>query len=148
MAGIQILSARIGRVTGHGLSTNMHGSLALPDWSPAYITTMVAVFGTTISPYLFFWQASQAVEELRANPRAKALKHAPRDARARLTRIEIETCIGMGVSNLVAYFIMLTTAVTLNLYGVRDIQSASLSCPRWPVWRWCSPLSIRSRCCT
>ena len=103
----------------------LHGSLALPDWSPAYITTMVAVFGTTISPYLFFWQASQEVEELRANPQAKALKHAPRDARAGFLRIKIDTYIGMGFSNLVAFFIMLTTAVTLNLHGVRDIQSSA-----------------------
>ena len=103
----------------------LHGILALPDWSPAYITTLVAVFGTTISPYLFFWQASQEVEELRANPQAKALKHAPRDARAGFTRIKIDTYIGMGFSNLVAFFIMLTTAVTLNLHGVRDIQSSA-----------------------
>lgn len=97
---------------------------ALP-WKPEYITTMVAVFGTTISPYLFFWQASQEVEELNAKPGAKALRTTPRLARADFLRIKIDTYIGMGFSNLVAFFIMLTTAVTLNAHGVTDIQTAS-----------------------
>ena len=94
-------------------------------WKPEYITTMVAVFGTTISPYLFFWQASQEVEELNAKLGAKALKATPELARADFTRIKVDTYIGMGFSNLVAFFIMLTTAVTLNVHGITDIQSAS-----------------------
>jgi NRAMP (natural resistance-associated macrophage protein)-like metal ion transporter len=94
-------------------------------WKPEYITTIVAVFGTTISPYLFFWQASQEVEDLRADPRAHALKHAPKEARAGFTRIKVDTYIGMGFSNLVAFFIMLTTAVTLNTHGITDIQSSA-----------------------
>jgi NRAMP (natural resistance-associated macrophage protein)-like metal ion transporter len=97
---------------------------ALP-WKPAYITTIVAVFGTTISPYLFFWQASQEVEELRANPNAHPLKHAPKETRAGFTRIKVDTYIGMGFSNLVAFFIMLTTAVTLNTHGITEIQSSA-----------------------
>lgn len=94
-------------------------------WKPEYITTIVAVFGTTISPYLFFWQASQEVEDLRADPKAHALIHAPKEARAGFRRIKVDTYIGMGFSNLVAFFIMLTTAVTLNTHGITDIQSSA-----------------------
>ncbi len=94
-------------------------------WRAEYITTVVAVFGTTISPYLFFWQASQEVEELLADPRAKSLVDAPQQAWANLRRIKIDTYVGMGFSNLVAFFIILTTAVTLNLHGVTDIQTSA-----------------------
>ncbi|MBC7405493.1 MAG: divalent metal cation transporter [Cytophaga sp.] len=95
------------------------------SWTPAFITTVVAVFGTTISPYLFFWQASQEVEEQLADPHAKSLIEAPQYADANLRRIKIDTYIGMGFSNLVAFFIILTTAVTLNLHGVTDIQTSA-----------------------
>lgn len=95
------------------------------SWKPEYITTVVAVFGTTISPYLFFWQASQEVEEQLADPDALPLISAPHQAEANLRRIKIDTYIGMGFSNLVAFFIMLTTAVTLNLHGVTDIQTSA-----------------------
>ncbi|MDL2357249.1 MAG: divalent metal cation transporter [Pseudomonadota bacterium] len=101
--------------------------LVLPrlPWTAAFVTTLVAVFGTTISPYLFFWQASQEVEELRADANARALKRAPREARAGFTRIGLDTTIGMGFSNLVAFFIMLTTAVTLHLHGITEIASSA-----------------------
>jgi Mn2+/Fe2+ NRAMP family transporter len=95
------------------------------SWQPAYITTVVAVFGTTISPYLFFWQASQEVEEQRGNPQAKALKIAPEQANANFRRIKVDTYIGMGFSNLVAFFIILTTAVTLNMHGITGIQTSA-----------------------
>ncbi|RFP15971.1 MULTISPECIES: NRAMP family divalent metal transporter [unclassified Duganella] len=95
------------------------------EWSPAYITTMVAVFGTTISPYLFFWQASQEVEELQACPQSQALREAPEQARAHFQRIKVDTVIGMGFSNLVAFFIMLTTAVTLHLHGIAAIDTSA-----------------------
>jgi NRAMP (natural resistance-associated macrophage protein)-like metal ion transporter len=95
------------------------------SWKPEYITTVVAVFGTTISPYLFFWQASQEVEELRADPHAHPLITAPQQAAAHLRRIKIDTYVGMGFSNLVAFFIILTTAVTLNLHGITDIQTSA-----------------------
>ncbi|MBV6323151.1 NRAMP family divalent metal transporter [Duganella violaceipulchra] len=95
------------------------------EWSPAYITTMVAVFGTTISPYLFFWQASQEVEELQACPQSQALLEAPAQARANFQRIKVDTVIGMGFSNLVAFFIMLTTAVTLHLHGIAAIDTSA-----------------------
>jgi NRAMP (natural resistance-associated macrophage protein)-like metal ion transporter len=94
-------------------------------WKPEFITTIVAVFGTTISPYLFFWQASQEVEELRADAAAHALKHAPKEARAGYTRIKLDTYIGMGFSNLVAFFIMLTTAVTLHMHGITEIETSA-----------------------
>jgi len=83
------------------------------------------VFGTTISPYLFFWQASQEVEEQLATPGALPLIQAPEQAKANLRRIKIDTYIGMGFSNLVAFFIILTAAVTLNLHGLHDIQTSA-----------------------
>lgn len=95
------------------------------SWKPEYITTVVAVFGTTISPYLFFWQASQEVEDLHADPHARPLVNAPQQAKANFRRIKIDTYVGMGFSNLVAFFIILTTAVTLNLHGVTDIQTSA-----------------------
>ena len=90
-----------------------------------YIATVVAVFGTTISPYLFFWQASQEVEDQRATPGNEPLKDAPEQARSHLNRIKVDTYIGMIFSNLIAFCIMLTTAVTLHAAGVADIQSAA-----------------------
>jgi NRAMP (natural resistance-associated macrophage protein)-like metal ion transporter len=90
-----------------------------------YVTTVVAVFGTTISPYLFFWQASQEVEEQRGNAAAKPIRYAPEQAVANFRRIKIDTVIGMAFSNIVAFFIVLTTAVTLNQHGVTDIQTTA-----------------------
>ncbi len=95
------------------------------SWKPAYITTVVAVFGTTISPYLFFWQASQEVEEQQANRQAKALKHAPEQANTNFRRIRIDTFIGMAVSNIVAFAIILTTTVTLHMHGVTEIHTSA-----------------------
>jgi NRAMP (natural resistance-associated macrophage protein)-like metal ion transporter len=92
---------------------------------PDYVVAVVAVFGTTISPYLFFWQASQEVEEQRAVVGEQPLREAPDQARAHLRRIKIDTYLGMGFSNLVAFFIMLTAAVTLNGHGVTDIQTSA-----------------------
>ena len=85
---------------------------------------LVAVLGTTISPYLFFWQAAQEVEELHRR-HVKALCVTPRDAGPELLRIRTDTVIGMGVSNLVALFIIFATAATLNANGVTDIQTSS-----------------------
>ncbi len=84
---------------------------------------VVAVFGTTISPYLFFWQSSQEVEDEEADPDAAPLTEHPEQAARELRRINRETAIGMAVSNLVAFFIMLTTAATLHAAGRTDIQS-------------------------
>ena len=90
-----------------------------------YVTTVVAIFGTTISPYLFFWQASQECEDLRAVKADKPLHDHPEQAVRQLRRIKIDTYIGMGFSNLIAFFIMLTTAATLYAHGVKDIQSSA-----------------------
>ena len=84
---------------------------------------IVAVFGTTISPYLFFWQSSQEVEDEEA-ARARPLIDQPDKADGELTRIGWETMAGMAISNVVAFFIILTTAMTLHANGQIDIQSS------------------------
>jgi NRAMP (natural resistance-associated macrophage protein)-like metal ion transporter len=89
-----------------------------------YITMVVAILGTTISPYLFFWQANEEVENEEENPLSKPLRQAPGQAPAELRRIRFDTYIGMGFSNLVALFIVLCTAATLHAHGVTDIQSS------------------------
>jgi NRAMP (natural resistance-associated macrophage protein)-like metal ion transporter len=97
----------------------------LPRFEPSgdSLTLVVAVFGTTISPYLFFWQSSQEVEEEEANSEEAPLLEKPKQAPGQLHRIAWETCVGMGMSNMVAFFIMLTTAATLHANGQTDIQS-------------------------
>ena len=99
--------------------------MPLASFGADYVVAVVAVFGTTISPYLFFWQASQEVEEQRAAEGQEPLKEAPEQARAHLRRIKIDTYIGMGFSNLIAFFIILTAAVTLHLHGVTDIETSA-----------------------
>jgi len=91
----------------------------------SYLAIFVAVLGTTISPYLFFWQASQEVEEQRATPGHEPLREAPAQARSHLARIKVDTTLGMIYSNLIAFCIMLTTAVTLHAAGITDIRSAA-----------------------
>ena len=91
----------------------------------AYITVVVAVLGTTISPYLFFWQAGQEVEDEREDPAAKPLIKAPEQAPTALQRIKLDTYIGMGFSNLIALAIVLTAAATLHAHGVKDIQTSA-----------------------
>ncbi len=86
---------------------------------------MVAVFGTTISPYLFFWQAEGEVEDQQEKPGAKPLNQAPEQAPRELRRIEIDTYFDMAISNLVALFIVVTTAATLNIHGITDIQTSA-----------------------
>jgi NRAMP (natural resistance-associated macrophage protein)-like metal ion transporter len=93
--------------------------------SGAYLTTVVAVFGTTISPYLFFWQACQEVEDEEEDPEASPLKSAPEQAPAQMKRMELDTVVGMGFSNIIALFIMLTTAATLHAHGVTNIETSS-----------------------
>ena len=89
------------------------------------LTVIVAVFGTTISPYLFFWQAAQEVEEVDAHPKAHALKQSPSQAPTQLRRINIDTWVGMGLSNSIALFIIIATAATLHQSGVLDIQTSA-----------------------
>jgi Mn2+/Fe2+ NRAMP family transporter len=93
--------------------------------SGAYLTAVVAILGTTISPYLFFWQAEEEVEEIRERAHAKPLSRAPEQAAAEFGRIRVDTYIGMGLSNLVALFSSLTAAATLHANGVTDIQTSA-----------------------
>jgi Mn2+/Fe2+ NRAMP family transporter len=85
-------------------------------------TVVVGVFGTTISPYLFFWQASEEVEDMR---RAAPLVRNAFAAASELRRIQWDTWSGMFYSDITAYFIILATAVTLNVAGIRDINTAA-----------------------
>jgi len=95
------------------------------EWTASYFTVVVAVFSTTISPYLFFWQAAEEVEEEQEDPAAKPLIKAPRQAPRELSRIQLDTVVGMAFSNIVALFIVLTTAATLNAHGVTDVQTSA-----------------------
>lgn len=88
-------------------------------------TVVVAIFGTTISPYLFFWQASQEVEDIDDIAERKPLVHAPRQGPKELRRIRFDTFVGMAFSNLVALAIMVTTAATLHAAGTTDIQTSA-----------------------
>ena len=93
-------------------------------WNSAYLTALTAVFGTTISPYLFFWQASEEAQDVSVNAKDKPLKRAPGQAPEQFGRIRFDTYIGMALSNTVAFFIILTAAVTLHTHGILDIQTA------------------------
>ena len=101
-------------------------SLVVPrvHLNAAYATAFVAILGTTISPYLFFWQAGQEVEEERRR-HAKPLYVAPRQAGRELKRIRIDTLTGMAFSSLVSLAIVFATAATLNACGITDIQTSS-----------------------
>jgi Mn2+/Fe2+ NRAMP family transporter len=89
----------------------------------------VAVFGTTISPYMFFWQAAQEMEDLRAGgairPDGVLQPHDVATARRHLRRIRWDTYLGMGFSNVIAFCIMLSTAATLHAAGMTNIQTAA-----------------------
>ena len=91
----------------------------------AFWTVVVAIFGTTISPYLFFWQASQEVEEIKNVKARKPLAKSPEQGPDALARIKVDTYIGMAFSNLVALAIIFTTAATLHAAGTTDIQTSS-----------------------
>ncbi len=90
-----------------------------------YWATFIAILGTTISPYLFFWQASQETEEIRDKPMDQALNDAPEQASEQFSRIRLDTCTGMFISNIIAFFIILAAAVTLHTHGVTTIDTAS-----------------------
>jgi NRAMP (natural resistance-associated macrophage protein)-like metal ion transporter len=101
--------------------------LVLPD-SPitaTWVTVVVAVFGTTISPYLFFWQTSEEVEEMEIKDQSDLLHVPPSAARRQLSRIFTDTSVGMGLSNLIAFFIMLTAATTLHSKGITNIETSA-----------------------
>jgi NRAMP (natural resistance-associated macrophage protein)-like metal ion transporter len=90
----------------------------------ASLTALVAVLGTTISPYLFFWQASEEVEDMNVHPKEHALKRSPEQAPEQLGRIRFDTYTGMALSNIVAFFIILTAAATLHAHGITNIGTA------------------------
>jgi len=88
-------------------------------------TTIVAIFGTTISPYLFFWQSAQEVEEVDQKPDEKPLLEAPRQAPEAIDRIRLDTIVGMAMSNLISLTIMIATAATLHAHGATNINTAA-----------------------
>lgn len=95
------------------------------SFRPEALSSLTAVLGTTISPYLFFWQSSQEAEEVRVRSREDPLKEAPRQAPQHLHRIRLDTYMGMAASDIVSYFIILSTAATLNASGVNNIDTAA-----------------------
>jgi NRAMP (natural resistance-associated macrophage protein)-like metal ion transporter len=101
-------------------------ALVLPEiqWTGAYATAVVAILGTTISPYLFFWQAGQEIEEQHRH-HAKPLCIAPREAGPELRRIRIDTLTDMAFSTIISITIVFATAATLNAHGVTDITTSA-----------------------
>ena len=149
MCAIQLISAQTGRVIGRGLAGNIRRYF--PAW-PLYPAVGLLVAANTINlgadlgamaarrrlshsrrrpiwhddqPYLFFWQAAEEVEDEKQDPLAKPLIQASKQAPVQMARMQIDTLVGMGFFNIIALFIMLTTAATLNAHGVTDIQTSS-----------------------
>jgi NRAMP (natural resistance-associated macrophage protein)-like metal ion transporter len=102
---------------GQVLASVLHPRLTL---NKETLLMVVAVFGTTISPYLFFWQAAQEMEDT-----TDSGAHTPQEVRMHLKRIKLDTVVGMGFSNLIAFFIILSTAATLHAAGITDIQTSA-----------------------
>ena len=96
-----------------------------PSLDRDYIVALVAVFGTTIAPYLIFWQASEEVDEIALRPASPALVFAPDQAAGELKRIRLDTYSGIGFSNLIGLSIIITTALTLNANGITTIETAA-----------------------
>jgi NRAMP (natural resistance-associated macrophage protein)-like metal ion transporter len=94
-------------------------------WTAAFFTTLVAIFGTTISPYLFFWQASEEAEEQRIAADKRPLRHTPMDAPREFRRIRADTITGMAFSNLIAVAIIIATAATLHDTGITSIETSA-----------------------
>jgi len=101
--------------------------LVVPNISlkPDYLTTVVAILGTTISPYLFFWQAEEEADDTHERTDAKPLERDHDSAKKEFKRIRIDTYMGMFLSNMVAVFIVITTAATLNAHGVTNVQTSA-----------------------
>lgn len=101
--------------------------LLWPHFSPQreFWLTVVAILGTTISPYLFFWQAAQEVEDTKAEPLERPLSEDPTDGPVALARIKLDTLVGMGFSNLVALAILVTAAATLHQAGITEVTTAA-----------------------
>ncbi|MBW8848330.1 MAG: divalent metal cation transporter [Burkholderiales bacterium] len=112
---VVVLGLDWGEVLMRTLKPDLH-------WSRDTLLMVVALFGTTISPYLFFWQASQEVEGCKAGAGKTLTRH---KVRRHLRHIKLDTHIGMGFSNFIAFCIMLATAATLHASGVHDIQTSA-----------------------
>jgi NRAMP (natural resistance-associated macrophage protein)-like metal ion transporter len=104
----------------------LHG-LLVPGWQRGrdFGQMVAAILGTTISPYLFFWQASQEVEDIKTEPVREALRRRPAQGPDAFMRIRLDTLVGMGISNLVALAIMATAAATLHQAHTQDLQTAA-----------------------
>ncbi len=96
-----------------------------PNLTEGAATTIVAIFGTTISPYLFFWQSAQEVEEVAQHADQHPLVERPREAPEAVSRIRVDTIVGMLASNLIALAIMIATAATLHQHGITQINTAA-----------------------
>jgi NRAMP (natural resistance-associated macrophage protein)-like metal ion transporter len=94
------------------------------QWNGAFLTTLVAILGTTISPYLFIWQSSQEAEEQRIDPDKKPLRIKPKTKDEEFTRIRIDTLVGMAFSNIIAIAIIITAA-TLHANGKTNIATSA-----------------------
>jgi NRAMP (natural resistance-associated macrophage protein)-like metal ion transporter len=95
------------------------------QWNGTFLTTLVALLGTTISPYLFIWQSSQEAEEQRIDPDKKPLKLTPSQTSVEFARIRMDTLVGMAFSNIIGIAIITTTAATLHANGKTDIQTSA-----------------------
>lgn len=95
------------------------------SFEPRFLFNLVAFFGTTISPYLFFWQTYEEVEEQIAHHHAKALNPYLKNSDRTLRHMRLDTVFGMFYASLIAYFIIVTTASTLHIHDITDIQTAS-----------------------
>ena len=113
-----VVKAPWGEVAHHLVVPNL-------SFKADYLTVVVAILGTTISPYLFFWQAEEEVDEVRERKDAKPLERAPEQAKQEFRRIRIDTMVGMGLSNIVALFIVISTAATLHARGITNIQTSA-----------------------
>ena len=94
-------------------------------WTSAFLTTLVAILGTTISPYLFFWQASQEAEDQRVDSKKQPLAQKHYGALREFSRIRADTIVGMAFSNLIAISIIVTAAATLHATGKTDIETSA-----------------------
>ncbi len=95
------------------------------SWGKDAVVALVAMLGTTISPYCFFWQASQEAEDERVKPGPSSLLAAPEQAPAEIRRLRLDTYFGMGFSNLISWFIIVTAAATLHAHGITNIASSA-----------------------
>jgi NRAMP (natural resistance-associated macrophage protein)-like metal ion transporter len=105
-----------------------------------------AILGTTISPYLFFWQAAQEVEDTKSAPVQQPLRRRPSQGPLALARIRLDTIVGMGFSNLVALAILATAAATLHVHGVSELTSAAPATSRSGYSRSASSAPVFCRC--